>query len=148
MVYGDLARLLEAVRHLYGVNALVQELLRLFVKAATGRNLLQHGAGKHNDAGGAVADFVVLGLRKLNKQLCHLVLHVHVLHDRRSVVGDGDFAVLAHEHLIHAYGEWRHRKLPFGPRDVRNVLLRVLAARMFAYNDERPEHVTKYTNRI
>ena len=47
---GDLASLVEAISDFERVNALLQKFL----------GLLENGAGKHNDTGGAVADLIIL----------------------------------------------------------------------------------------
>jgi len=102
------------------VNSPLQEALRL----------LEKRAGHDDDAGGAIANLVVLAPRKFYHELRDLVVHVHLLEDGGAVVGcktkkelvqemehvlvaharkfveltDGDVAVGALEHLVHAFG--------------------------------------------
>jgi hypothetical protein len=56
--------------------------------------LLEQAAGEHDDAGRAVADLVVLALGQLDQELADLVLDLHLLQDRRAVVGCCAWVVL------------------------------------------------------
>jgi len=89
---GDVAGLVVAVGDADGVDAFVDELGGLF----------QQGAGKDHDAGGAVADLVVLRLGQLNQQLGNVVGHLHLLQDSSTIVGHGDVAVGGDEDLVEA----------------------------------------------
>ena len=42
---------------------------------------------------GAIANFVVLGLAELHHEFGDVVLHVHLLHDRRPIVRDRHIAI-------------------------------------------------------
>lgn len=55
-----------------------------------------------NNAGRSVADFLVLALGQLDKQLCDLVLHLHLAENRCAVVGDCYFAIGGDEDLVEA----------------------------------------------
>mmetsp|Transcript_25818 Transcript_25818/g.54923 ORF Transcript_25818/g.54923 Transcript_25818/m.54923 type:complete len:206 (-) Transcript_25818:238-855(-) len=84
-------RLLVPLGDANGMDAPGQQLLRL----------LQQRPGEDHDACRAVADFVVLGGGQLHHKFGHLVIHVHALEDRRSVIGDGDVSVGGDEDFVH-----------------------------------------------
>lgn len=67
----------------------------------------QARGGRTNDAGRAVSNLVVLRLADLHEQLGNLVLDLHLLQDRRAVVGDGDVAVGRDEDLVETWEEQR-----------------------------------------
>ena len=124
MLDGDPGRHFVTLGDPDGVNSPLEEAL----------GLLEKRAGHDDDAGGSVADFVVLTPRELHHQLRDLVVHVHLVKDRGSIVRcktkkrvrtararkggseasargrseklltDGDVAVGALEHLVHAFG--------------------------------------------
>ena len=67
-----------------------------------GRCRLEQSAGEDDDAGGAVTDLVVLRFRQFDEELCDLVFDLHLAHDGRAVVGDGDVAVGRDHDLVEA----------------------------------------------
>ena len=46
-----------------------------------------HVRTEHDDAGGAIADLLVLAARQLHQQLADLVLNLHLVQDRGAVIG-------------------------------------------------------------
>ena len=92
------ARLVVALRHTHRVDAAVEQRLRL----------LEQRPRQHHHARRAVADLVVLRLAQLDEQLADLVLHLHLLQDRRAVVRDAHVAVGALQHLVHSL--WPQRR--------------------------------------
>lgn len=87
---GDLAGLVVAVCDADGVDALVNEV----------GGLAEQGAGEDDDAGGAVADLIVLGLGELDEQLGDVVGDFHLGEDGGAVICDGDVAVGGDEDLV------------------------------------------------
>mmetsp|Transcript_51985 Transcript_51985/g.149853 ORF Transcript_51985/g.149853 Transcript_51985/m.149853 type:complete len:321 (+) Transcript_51985:871-1833(+) len=91
---GDLTSLLEASRNAQGMDAFLNQLHCLF----------EHGAGHDDDACCTIANFMVLRLGQVDKKLCDVVRHVHLLQDRGAIVGHEDVPVGADDHLVHALG--------------------------------------------
>mmetsp|Transcript_36845 Transcript_36845/g.86037 ORF Transcript_36845/g.86037 Transcript_36845/m.86037 type:complete len:312 (-) Transcript_36845:113-1048(-) len=56
------------------------------------------------DAGGAVTDLLVLEVRELDEHLGGGVLHLQLLENGGTVVGNGHVADVVHEHLIQTHG--------------------------------------------
>ena len=106
-VHRNIASLVEAVRDFKRVNSLVKKLL----------GLLEDGSGKHDNTRGAVADLVVLGGRELDEEFGSLMMdlkvlafkctYLHFLENCGAIIGDDDFAIGRHEHLVHALGTER-----------------------------------------
>ena len=66
-LHRDVARLFKSIGDFQGVDALVEQLLRL----------LKQSASEHHHACGAVADLVILGFRQFDQELRHFVLHLY-----------------------------------------------------------------------
>lgn len=113
-VDSNLARLLETICNLERVNALVKQLL----------GLLEDGASKHNNTGSAVTDLVILRSRKLDEELGSLMMdlqgkrvsnlkqiffstYLHLFKNGGAIIGDDDFTIGRHEHLVHTLGTER-----------------------------------------
>lgn len=63
-------------------------------------SLLKKSTSKDDDAGSAIAHFVILTLGKLDHQLGDGVLDFHFFDYGSSVVGDGDFLVRRHHKFV------------------------------------------------
>lgn len=66
--------------------------------------MFEERASQHDDACGAISDFVVLTLGELDEQARNWVLDFHLLDDGGAVVGDGDFLVGRDEQLVESLG--------------------------------------------
>lgn len=58
--------------------------------------------GEENDRGGSVADFRILSPRNIDKRLGGGVYDFEQLEDGGAVVGDGGYAVVGDDELVHA----------------------------------------------
>jgi hypothetical protein len=76
-----------------GMNASLKKTLSLFEKSTS----------HDNNSGSSITNFIVLTSGKLNHELGNLVVNVHLLQDGGAVVGDGDVAVRALKHFVHAF---------------------------------------------
>src|SRR2546422_43827 len=104
---------------------------------------------------GAVAGFLVLGLRDLDEHLGRGVFDVNLLEDRDAIVRDDDVPEAVHEHLIHSAGAQgrAHRiRNRLRGRDVVELRsLAALAARPFLQDQNRRtcwHHVSSSEYRI
>jgi len=68
---------------------------------------LQQFSADDHGRGGAVPDFIVLGLCYLHHHLCCRVLNVHLFQDGDPVIGNHDIADRVDKHLVHALGAER-----------------------------------------
>ena len=64
----DLTGLVVSISYPNGVNSLIDQF----------RGLLQHGRSQHYDTGCAITDFLILRLRKLDKQFCNVICDFHL----------------------------------------------------------------------
>lgn len=94
---GEVTSLLETVRDLKGVEALIKKEHSLF----------QDGAGKHHNTCGTITDFVILGAGELDQESGSRVLNFHLLNNGGSIIGYGDFTVGGLHHLVHTLGSHR-----------------------------------------
>ena len=143
---GDGAGAIKAICDSDGVYAFVEEGFALFEKS-TSKNWgqlaprqIQRGKWRTNDAGGSVANFLVLALGQLDQELCDLVLNLHLAENRCAVVGDCYFAIGGDEDLVEACADISARRTPRmtcngprGPREVLTMLATVLAARIWPW---------------
>ncbi len=60
-----------------------------------------------DNAGGAIANLVVLALGELHQEFGNLVLNLHLVQNGGAVVGDGDFTIGRNQNLIEAFGAKR-----------------------------------------
>lgn len=139
MLDGDPGRHFVTLGDPDGVNSPLEEAL----------GLLEKRAGHDDDAGGSVADFVVLTPRELHHQLRDLVVHVHLVKDRGTVVrcknknksevrtelnalaseGFGSYLLI----VTSPSGLWSILSMPLGPREVRRMRATALPAEMLAF---------------
>lgn len=89
---GDVAGLVVSIGDPDGVDSLVDEL----------GGLLQEGASKNHNTGGAVTDLVVLRLGELYQQLGDVVRDLHLLQNGCAIVCYCDVAVGGNEDLVEA----------------------------------------------
>src|SRR5712692_9220814 len=113
------------------MDVLVDEVLRLLEQLP-----------RQDDGGrGAVAGFLVLGLRDLDEHLRRGVFDINLLEDRDAIVGDDDVPEAVHEHLIHSAGAQgrahRIRNRLRGGDVVELRSLAALAARPFLQDQNR-----------
>src|SRR2546427_1794115 len=127
------------------MDVLVDQVLRLL------EQLSRQDDGRR----GAVAGFLVLGLRDLDEHLGRGVFDVNLLEDRDAVVGDDDVPEAVHEHLVHSAGAQgrAHRiRNRLRGRDVVELRsLAALAARPFLQDQYRRtcwHHVSSSEYRI
>ena len=66
--------------------------------------LLEQLPGQDDGRRGAVAGFLVLGLRDLDEHLRRRVFDVDLLENRDAIVRDDDIPEAVHEHLVHSAG--------------------------------------------
>src|SRR3989454_36329 len=127
------------------MDVLVDQVLRLL------EQLSRQDDGRR----GAVAGFLVLGLRDLDEHLGRGVFDVNLLEDRDAIVRDDDVSEAVHEHLIHSAGAQgrAHRiRNRLRGRDVVELRsLAALAARPFLQDQNRRtcwHHVSSSEYRI
>src|SRR5207249_11455198 len=117
--------------------------------------LLEQLAGQDDGRRGAVAGFLVLGLRDLDEHLRRGVFDVNLLEDRDAIVRDDDVPEAVHEHLVHSAGaQGRANRIRHGLRGgdvVELCSLAALAARPFLQDEYRRtcwHHVSSSEYRI
>uniref|UniRef100_A0A182Q4N6 Uncharacterized protein n=1 Tax=Anopheles farauti TaxID=69004 RepID=A0A182Q4N6_9DIPT len=90
MLHGTLGRQLEPIGNTDRVDATVEQRF----------GLLEQSTGQHHHSGRTIADLIVLRLAELHHQFADFVIHIHLLHDRCTVVRDRDVTVAADHHLV------------------------------------------------
>lgn len=56
----------------------------------------------------SIPDLIILRLRELDQELGNLMIHIHHLEDRGSIVGDGDVTISRHHELVQSL--WSQRR--------------------------------------